>query len=115
MPVGWPRSTGALGRQDDVTDELTRRLAEQILRGVKELHEEHNPGEPLSPGTPVAPHAVAERIGISPVGRWYAATLRYLEEEGALELNVHTVHTGNAVGGARYVLGERAPELLEDR
>jgi hypothetical protein len=36
----------------------------------------------------------------------------YLEEEGALELNVHT---GNAVGGARYVLGERAPELLEDR
>ena len=99
-----------------MTDELTRRLAEQILRGVKELHEEHNPGEPLSPGTPVAPHAVAERIGISPVGRWYAATLRYLEEEGALELNVHTVHTSNAVGGApRYVLGERAPELLEDR
>jgi hypothetical protein len=25
------------------------------------------------------------------------------------------VHTGNAVEGARYVLGERAPELLEDR
>jgi hypothetical protein len=98
-----------------VTDELTRRLAEQILRGVKELHEEHNPGEPLSPGTPVAPHAAAERIGISPVGRWYAATLRYLEEEGALELNVHTAHTSNAVGGARHVLGERAPELLEDR
>jgi hypothetical protein len=95
-----------------MTDDLTRRLAQQILRGVKELHEEHNPGEPLRPGTPVAPHAVAERIGISPVGRWYAATLRYLEEEGALELNVHT---GNAVGGARYVLGERAPELLEDR
>jgi hypothetical protein len=70
MPVGWPRSTGAVGRQD-VTDDLTRRLAEQILRGVKELHEEQNPGTPLSPGTPIAPHA-AERIGISPVGRWNA-------------------------------------------
>jgi hypothetical protein len=95
-----------------MTDDLTRRLAQQILRGVKDLHEEHNPGEPLSPGTPVAPHAAAERIGISPVGRWYAATLKYLEEEGALELNART---GNAVGEPRYVLGERAPELLEDR
>jgi hypothetical protein len=93
-----------------MTDDLTRRLAQQILRGVKELHEEHNPGEPLSPGTPVAPHAVAERIGISPVGRWYAATLRYLEEEGALEL---TPRTRNVVGAPRYVLGERAPELME--
>jgi hypothetical protein len=70
-----------------VTDDLTRRLAEQILRGVKELHEEQNPGAPLSPGTPIAPHAAAERIGISPIGRWYAA-LEYLEEEGALEPNV---------------------------
>ena len=95
----------------NMTDDLTRRLAEQILRGVKELHEEHNPGEPLSPGTPVAPHAVAERIGISPVGRWYAAALEYLQAEGALELNQRA---GNAVGQARYVLGERGPELLED-
>jgi hypothetical protein len=53
-------------------DDLTRRLAEQILRGVKELHEEQNPGTPLSPGTPIAPHAATERIGISPVGRWNA-------------------------------------------
>ena len=75
------------------------------------MHEEHNPSTPLRPGTPVAPHAAAERIGISPVGRWYAATLKYLEEEGALELNVHT---GNAVGTPRYVLGERGPELMED-
>ncbi len=70
--MGWPRSTGAVGRQD-VTDDLTRRLAEQILRGVKELHEEHHPSEPLIPGTPVAPHAAAERIGINLVVRWYAA------------------------------------------
>jgi hypothetical protein len=69
-------------------DDLTRRLAEQILRGVKELHEEENPGTPLVPGTPVAPHAAVEHIGISPVGRWYAAVLEYLEEEGALEPNV---------------------------
>ncbi len=94
-----------------MTDELTRQLAEQILRGVKELHEEHTPSEPLVPGTPVAPHAAAERIGISPVGRWYAAALRYLEEEGALEPNQAT---DDAVGQARYVLGERAPEWLED-
>ena len=94
-----------------MTDDLTRRLAEQILRGIKELHEEHTPSEPLVPGTPVAPHAAAEHIGISPVGRWYAAALTYLEEEGALQPNPCT---GKAVGQARYVLGERGPELLED-
>ena len=49
------------------------------------MHEEENPGTPLGPGTPVCPHAAAERIGISPVGRWYAATLDSLVEEGALE------------------------------
>jgi hypothetical protein len=94
-----------------VTDDPTRRLAEQILRGVKELHEKHTPSEPLVPGTPVAPHAAAGRIGISPVGRWYAAALKYLEEEGAPKPNQRT---DNAVGQERYVLGERAPELLED-
>ena len=93
-----------------MTDDLTRRLAEQILRGIKELHEEHTPSEPLVPGTPVAPHAAAEHIGISPIGRWYAAAVRYLEEEGALELNQRT---DNAVGQAQYVLGERALELLK--
>jgi hypothetical protein len=94
-----------------VTDELTKRLAQQILRGVKEVHEEQNPGAPLSPGTPVSPHAAAEHIGISPVGRWYAAALEYLEEEGALESNVRAGK--EVVGESRYVLGERAPELLE--
>ncbi len=94
-----------------MADDLSRRLAQQILQGVKELHEEHNPTTPLSPGTPVAPHAAAERIGISPIGRWYAAALEYLEGEGALQPNPRT---GNAVGQARYVLGERGPELLED-
>jgi hypothetical protein len=93
-----------------LTDDLTRRLAQQILRGVKELHEEHNPGEPLSPGAPVAPHVAAEHIGISPVGRWYAAALKYLEEEGALE---PTPRTRNVVGAPRYMLGERGLELME--
>jgi hypothetical protein len=93
-----------------MADDLTRRLAQQILQGVKELHEEQNPGEPLSPGAPVAPHVAAEHIGISPVGRWYAAALEYLEEQGALE---PTPRTGNVVGAPRYVLGERAPELME--
>jgi hypothetical protein len=101
---------GAVGRPD-VTDDLTRRLAEQILRGIKELHEEQNPSTPLVPGTPVAPHAAAERIGISPVGRWYAAALEYLEEEGALEPNVRASDV--VLGDPRYVLGERGPELLE--
>jgi hypothetical protein len=109
MPVAWPTSTGAVERQD-VTDDLTRHLAEQILRGVKELHEEQNPGAPLSPGTPIAPHAAAERIGISPIGRGYAAALEYLEEEGALEPNVRP---GKVAGDPLYVLGERAAELLE--
>jgi hypothetical protein len=94
-----------------MTDDLTRRLAQQILRGVKELHEEQNPGAPLSPGTPVAPHAAAERIGISPIGRWYAAALKHLEEEGALEPNVRPGDV--VVGEPRHILGERALELLE--
>jgi len=94
-----------------MADDLSRRLAQQILRGVKELHEEHNPNTTLSPGTPVAPHAAAEHIGVSPIGRWYAAALEYLEEEGALGPNPRTA---NAVRQARYVLGERGPELLED-
>ncbi len=93
-------------------DDLTRRLAEQIMRGMKELHEEQNPSEPLSPGTPVAPHAAAERIGISPVGRWYAAAIKYLEEEGALQPNMRP---GDVEGDPRYVLGARGPELLEDK
>ena len=33
-----------------MTDDLSRRLAEQILRGVKDLHVEHNLSEPLSRG-----------------------------------------------------------------
>jgi hypothetical protein len=93
-----------------MTDDLTRRLAQQLLRAVKELHEEHNPGEPLSPGAPVASHVAAERIGISPVGRWYAAAVQYLEEQGALE---PTPRSSNVVGAPRYVLGERAPEFME--
>ena len=95
-----------------MTDELTKRLAQQLLRGVKEVHEEQTPGAPLSPGTPIAPHAAAERIGISPIGRWYAEALEYLEEEGALESNARA-GSKVVVGESRYVLGERAPELLE--
>jgi hypothetical protein len=93
-----------------VTDELTRRLAEQILRGMKELYKEHHPTMPLVPGIPVAPHAAAERIGISPVGRRYAAALKYLEEEGALQPNMRP---GDVEGDPRYVLGARGPELME--
>ena len=81
------------------------------MRGVKAVHEENNPGTPLGPGTPVRPHAAAERIGISPVGHRYAATLAYLKEQGALELNWRT---GNAVGEPKYVLGERGLKLHED-
>jgi hypothetical protein len=96
-----------------VTDDLsTKRLAGQILRGVKAVHEENNPGRPLGPGVPVRPHAAAERVGISPVGHRYAAVLAYLEEQGALEPNWRT---GNAtVREPRYVLGERGLKLLEE-
>jgi hypothetical protein len=92
-----------------VTDDLTRRLAEQILRGIKELHEEQNPSEPLVRGTSVAPHAAAERIGISPVGHWYAEALEYLEEERVLERNVRP---SDVVGDPQYILGARGPELM---
>ena len=75
------------------------------------MHEEHTPNEPLVPGTPVAPHAAAEHIGISPVGRWYAAALMFLEEDEALEANMRPA---NISGELLYVLGARGPELLED-
>ena len=94
-----------------MTDDLTRRLAQQILRGVKEVHEEQRPSTPLVWGTPVAPHAAAQRIGISPIGRRYAAVLEYLAEEGALEANVRPGE--DILGDLRYALGERGPELLE--
>ena len=68
-----------------MTNDPSRRLAEQILRGVKDLHEEHNPSEPLSRGTSIVPHAGAEHIGISPVGRWYATAVKHLQEDGATD------------------------------
>jgi hypothetical protein len=69
-----------------VTDDLTiKRLAGQLLRGVKAVYEENNPGRPLCLGAPVRPHVAAEHIGNSPVGHRYAATLAYLVEERALE------------------------------
>ena len=53
----------------------------------------------------------AEHIGISPVGRWYAAAVENLEEQGALEPTPRTRNVD--VGAPRYVLGERGPELME--
>ncbi len=94
-----------------MSDDLPRRrLAGQILRGVKAVHEEEdNPRTPLRPGTPVCPHAAAERIGISPVGRWYAATVAYLVEEGALALrSKEEAIPGGGVGDRLYALGENA-------
>ena len=96
-----------------MTDDLTRRLAGQILRGVKAVHERENPGTPLGPGTPVCPHAAAERIGISPVGRWYATTLAYLVEEGALEQNAKA-RPGDAVETPLYALGENAQGMMRE-
>ena len=96
-----------------MTDELTRRLAGQILRGVKAVHHEReNPGA-LGPGTPVCPHAAAERIGIRPVGRWYAATLAYLVEEGALEHNAQA-RPDDAGGTPLYALGENAQGMMRE-
>jgi hypothetical protein len=105
--------TRATGRRFNVTDDLTRRLAGQLLRGVKAVHEENNPDTPLGPGTPVRPHAAAERIGISPVGRRYAEVLAYLVEEGALEPNGARAILGEVVGDHLYVLGENAAGMTE--
>ena len=59
----------------------------------------------------MAPHAAAEHIGVSPIGRWYAGAVEYLEEQGALEPTPRTRPL--VVGAPRYVLGERGPELME--
>ncbi len=98
-----------------MTDDLaTKRLAGQLLLGVKAVHEENNPGRPLGPGAPVRPHVAAERIGISPVGNRYAATLAYLVEERALEPNARA-NPGKVVGDQLYVLGENAPEKMQEK
>lgn len=96
-----------------MTDDLTRRLAGQILRGIRAVHKESNLRTLLGPGTPVCPHAAAERIGISPVGRWYAAVLAYLVEQGALEPNAKAC-PGDVGGNPLYVLGENAPEMMQE-
>jgi hypothetical protein len=54
----------------------------------RELAKENERAEPLNPGTPAAPHAATEFVGICPAGRWYAAALKYLVEEGALKPNI---------------------------
>ncbi len=99
-----------------MSDDLTRRLAGQILRGIRAVHEENNPRTPLGPGTPVCPHAAAERIGISPVGRWYAATVAYLVEEGALALRSKEEEAipGGGGGNRLYALGENAPRRMQE-
>ncbi len=98
-----------------MTDDLsTKRLAGQLMRGVKAVHEENNPGRPLCPGAPVHPHVAAERIGISPVGHRYAAVLAYLVEERALEPNARA-NPGEVVGDQLYVLGENAPEIMQQK
>ena len=98
-----------------MTDDLTiKRLAGQLLRGVKAVHEENNPGRPLCPGAPVRLlHVAAERIGISPVGHRYAATLAYLVEERALEPNARA-NPGEVVGDQLYVLAENAPQIMQE-
>jgi hypothetical protein len=80
--------------------------------GVKAVHEENNPGRPLCPGVPVRPHVAAERIGISPVGHRYAATLAYLVEEKALEPNARTIPS-EVIGDQLHVLGENATGMTE--
>ena len=97
--------------RDDLS---TKRLGGQLMRGVKAVHEENNPGRPLCPGTPVRPHTAAERIGISPVGHRYAAVLAYLVEEKALEPNARA-NPGEVVGDQLYVLGENAPEIMQEK
>ena len=97
--------------RDDLS---TKRLAGQLMRRVKAVHEENNPGTPLCPGVPVHPHVAAERIGISPVGHRYAAVLAYPVEEKALEPNARA-NPGEVVGDHLYVLGENAPEIMQEK
>ena len=97
--------------RDDLS---TKRLARQLMRRVKAVHEENNLGRPLCPGAPVRLHVAAERIGISPVGHRYAATLAYLVEERALEPNARA-NPGEVVGEQLYVLGENAPEIMQQK
>jgi hypothetical protein len=51
-----------------VRDDLsTKRLAGQLMQGLKTVHEENTPGRALGPGAPVRPHMAAEASGSA---RW---------------------------------------------
>jgi hypothetical protein len=93
-----------------VTDDLTRQLAEQILRGMRELHKEHNPSEPLSPGTPVAPQRPPNASGSALLG---ARTRRRQGPWRRKALQPNMRPGGDVKGDLRYVLGARGPDLME--
>ncbi len=57
----------------------------QLLRAIKERHEERNPEEPLREGAEVEPGVVAYKVGLAPGSRYYELIVDELEIEGALE------------------------------
>ncbi len=57
----------------------------QLLRAIKERHEERNPEEPLREGAEVEPGVVAYKAGLAPGSRYYELIVDELEIEGALE------------------------------
>jgi hypothetical protein len=86
-----------------------RRDAMVLLRAMKERHDQHNPEEPLSEGTRLAPELVAERVGLEPGTLRYERALRYLVSEGAL---VWEQRLGGAPGVDFYVITRRGLEML---
>jgi hypothetical protein len=86
-----------------------RRDAMALLRAMKERHDQHNPEEPLSEGTRLAPELVSERVGVEPGTLRYERALRYLVNEGAL---VWEERLGGAPGVDFYLITQRGLEML---
>jgi hypothetical protein len=80
-----------------------------LLRAMKERHDQHNPEEPLSKGTRVAPELVSERVGVEAGTLRYERALRYLVSEGAL---VWEERLGGAPGVDFYLITRRGLEKL---
>ncbi len=92
-----------------MSDDLTRRDAERLLRAIAEHHAKLHEDEPLQEGTHVAPHEAAHRAGIQSGSPRCEAAIDFLEEEGVLEWEEST---HRAVGSPILRLTRQGLQML---
>ena len=80
-----------------------------LLQAMKDHHDQHNPGTPLSEGTRLAPALVAEQVGMDPETLRYERAVGYLVREGAL---VWEERLGSVPGVDFYRITRRGLEMI---